>query len=87
MDGKYVFISYKVEEYDAAKAVKDHLEENAIPCWMAPMSIKGGMSYAQEIPPAIKNCGVFLSCCCKATEIFAEIRISALQFRVIYGIL
>ena len=60
MTGKYVFISYKVEEYDAAKAVKDHLEENLIPCWMAPMSIKGGMSYAQEIPPAIKNCGVFL---------------------------
>ena len=60
MSGKYVFISYKVEEYNAAKAVKDHLEANAIPCWMAPMSIKGGMSYAQEIPPAIENCSVFL---------------------------
>jgi len=57
---KYVFISYKVEEYDAAKAVKDHLEANGIPCWMAPMSIRGGMSYAQEIPPAIRDSSVFL---------------------------
>lgn len=60
MDGKYVFISYKAEEYDQAKAVKDHLEANAIPCWMAPMSIAGGMSYASEIPPAIEGCSVFL---------------------------
>ena len=60
MAEKYVFISYKVEEYDGAKAVKDHLEANGIPCWMAPMSIRGGMSYAQEIPPAIQNCSVFL---------------------------
>ena len=60
MDGKYVFISYKVEEYRQAKAVKDHLEANGIPCWMAPMSIRGGLSYAQEIPPAIRGCSVFL---------------------------
>ena len=60
MDGKYVFISYKVEEYDQAKAVKEHLEENGIPCWMAPMSIRGGLSYAQEIPPAIQRSSVFL---------------------------
>ena len=60
MDGKYVFISYKAEEYDKVKPIKDHLEANGIPCWMAPMSIRGGMSYAQEIPPAIQNSGVFL---------------------------
>lgn len=60
MDEKYVFISYKVEEYDKAKAVKDHLEANGVPCWMAPMSIRGGMSYAQEIPPAIEKSSVFL---------------------------
>lgn len=60
MDGKYVFISYKSEEYDQAKVVKEHLEKNGIPCWMAPMSIRGGSSYAQEIPPAIQECSVFL---------------------------
>lgn len=60
MDGKYVFISYKVEEFDQALAVKNHLEANYIPCWMAPMSIRGGQSYAQEIPPAIHNSSAFV---------------------------
>jgi hypothetical protein len=60
VDGKYVFISYKVEEFDQAMAVKNHLEANYIPCWMAPMSIRGGQSYAQEIPPAIHNCSAFV---------------------------
>ena len=60
MDEKYVFISYKSEEYDQAKAVKDHLEANGIPCWMAPMSIRGGSSYAQEIPPAILGSSIFV---------------------------
>ena len=60
MDGKYVFISYKVEEFDQALEVKEHLEANRIPCWMAPMSIPGGSSYAQEIPQAIRGCGVFV---------------------------
>lgn len=60
MEEKYVFISYKAEEYDRTKAVKEHLEKNGIPCWMAPMSIRGGSSYAQEIPPAIQDSSVFL---------------------------
>ncbi len=60
MDQKYVFISYKADEFDRVIPIKNHLEENGIPCWMAPMSIRGGASYAQEIPPAIQGCGVFL---------------------------
>ena len=60
MDQKYVFISYKADEFDRVLPLKKHLEENGIPCWMAPMSIRGGLSYAQEIPPAIQGCGVFL---------------------------
>jgi Leucine-rich repeat (LRR) protein len=60
MGEKYVFISYKAEEYKQTKAVKEHLEKNGIPCWMAPMSIRGGSSYAREIPPAIQGSSVFL---------------------------
>lgn len=60
MENPYVFISYKVEEFTEAKRIKSHLEANDIPCWMAPMSIRGGMSYAQEIPPAIQNCYAFV---------------------------
>lgn len=55
-----VFISYKAEEFDEASWVKATLEHNGITCWMAPMSIPGGSSYALEIPQAIRNCKVFV---------------------------
>jgi len=60
MDIKEVFISYKAEEFDEANWVKTVLEENGITCWMAPMCITGGASYAEEIPQAIRNCKVFV---------------------------
>lgn len=60
MEKKDVFISYKSEEYDQAMWVKTALETNGISCWMAPMSIPGGSSYANEIPTAIRNCRVFV---------------------------
>lgn len=55
-----VFISYKAEEYEEANNVRIILEKNGISCWMAPESIKGGLSYAIEIPKAIKECRVFV---------------------------
>ncbi len=55
-----VFISYKAEEYSEASWTKAILEENGISCWMAPESIPGGSSYADEIESAIKSCAVFV---------------------------
>ena len=55
-----VFISYKAEEYEEANNVRIILEKNGISCWMAPESIKGGLSYAIEIPKAIKECRIFV---------------------------
>lgn len=60
MEKKQVFISYKSEEFDEALWVKNTLEQQGITCWMAPMSITGGASYAAEIPAAINNCRVFV---------------------------
>ncbi len=60
MEPKDVFISYKAEEFDEADWVKSVLENNGISCWMAPMSIPGGSSYAAEIPQAIRQCKVFV---------------------------
>lgn len=60
MERKDVFISYKSEEFDEASWVKATLEHNGISCWMAPMCIPGGSSYAVEIPAAIKQCKVFV---------------------------
>ena len=57
---KAVFISYKTEEFDDANWVRATLENNGISCWMAPMCIPGGSSYAVEIPNAIKQCTVFV---------------------------
>lgn len=60
MNNKDIFISYKAEEFDEANWVRMILEKNGISCWMAPMCIPGGSSYANEIPQAIKNCKVFV---------------------------
>lgn len=57
---KDVFISYKAEEFDEADWVRGMLEQNGISCWMAPESIMGGSSYAEEIPRAIRECKVFV---------------------------
>lgn len=57
---KEVFISYKSEEFDKANWVKTILENNGITCWMAPEDIKGGSSYAIEIPKAIRQCKIFV---------------------------
>ena len=55
-----VFISYSSSEYNNVNAIRNILEKNNINCWMAPHSIPVGSSYANEIPIAIKNCGMFL---------------------------
>lgn len=60
MKAKVVFISYKAEEFDNALWVKNVIESNGISCWMAPMCISGGASYADEIPKAIRNCKIFV---------------------------
>ena len=60
MEEKDVFISYKAEEFDDALWVKEQLEAAGISCWMAPMSIRGGASYAEEIPQGIRGSRVFV---------------------------
>ena len=55
-----IFISYKAEEFDEADSLRQILEAEGFSCWMAPMSIAGGASYASEIPPAIRNCKIYL---------------------------
>ena len=57
---RYVFISYKAEEYSEAGWVKNRLEQAGIPCWMAPSSIPGGSNYAMQIPRAIRECSAFV---------------------------
>lgn len=55
-----VFISYSSAELAQAETVRNILEENGIPCWMAPRDIPGGSNYTKEIPIAIRNCQAFV---------------------------
>lgn len=55
-----VFISYSTKDMLQAETVRDVLEKNGIPCWMAPRDIPGGSNYAREIPVAIRACQVFV---------------------------
>ena len=55
-----VFISYSSKEISDAETIRNVLEQNGIPCWMAPRDIPGGSNYSHEIPIAIRNCQVFV---------------------------
>lgn len=55
-----VFISYKSEDSAVALRVRDTLEENGIPCWIAERDISAGSNYAADIPAAIAQCRVLV---------------------------
>lgn len=55
-----IFISYSTKDQFQAETVRDILEKNGIPCWMAPRDIPGGSNYTKEIPAAIRGCQVFV---------------------------
>ena len=55
-----IFISYSTKDQAQAETVRDILEKNGIPCWMAPRDIPGGSNYTKEIPVAIRSCQVFV---------------------------
>lgn len=64
----YAFISYKTDDVEVARWVKEKLEEKGIPCWFAPVSIPGGSNYAKEIPKAIRNSSAFILILSKTTH-------------------
>lgn len=57
---KPVFISYSSAEYNEAKQIAKRIEAAGYGYWMAPESIEGGKSYAQQIPQAIHGAEVIL---------------------------
>lgn len=70
-----VFISHKWDpDHPFAVKVRDILERNGIPCWIAPESVSGGRDYASEIPWAINTCEVFLLILSQASIESAHIR-------------
>ena len=64
----FVFISYSSKEIEIANQTKLVLENNDIPCWMAPQSIPAGSDYATEIPSAITDCCAVVLLLSKASQ-------------------
>ena len=58
--GSYIFISYSAKEYPRASFVRQVLEKNGVPCFLAPDSLKNPDGYSGEVPDAIRGCGAFL---------------------------
>lgn len=50
-----VFISYSTKNSDVANKICYLLEQNGLPCWIAPRNISSGRVYINEIADAIKS--------------------------------
>jgi predicted ATPase len=55
-----VFVSYAEENKTAADTICTNLEENGIPCWMAPRDILPGRPYSEGIIDGINECSVMV---------------------------
>ena len=55
-----VFVSYSSKEFEIAEEIRRRIEGAGVATWMAPASIEGGTSYAEQIPRAIRACGLFV---------------------------
>lgn len=55
-----VFVSYSSKEFEIAEGIRSRIEEAGVATWMAPASIEGGTSYAEQIPRAIRTCDLFV---------------------------
>jgi TPR repeat protein len=55
-----VFISYSSQDKTVGEAACAALENTAIPCWIAPRDVQGGVSYPGEITRAIKSSKVIV---------------------------
>ena len=50
-----VFISHSSQDKLTADAICHSLEQNGIPCWIAPRDVRGGFDYGEEIIYGIEN--------------------------------
>lgn len=58
--GHEVFISYSTKNSEIANKIRYSLEQNGLPCWIAPRNISSGRIYIDEIADAIKSTKIVL---------------------------
>ena len=78
-----VFISYASPDTSVADAVCDALEEDRIPCWIAPRDVIPGEDYDEALTAAIKKCRVmvviFSAHCNNSRPVKNEVQVAADQ--------
>ena len=57
---RIVFISHSSADKDIADKVCAYLEQNGVPCWIAPRNVMPGKNYGAAIVDAIDECRVFV---------------------------
>ena len=60
MEENLVFISYSSKNKTVADAVCHILEENGIPCWIAPRNVVPGEGFGGNIVKAIRQCSLMI---------------------------
>jgi hypothetical protein len=55
-----VFVSYSQQDRDAALGVVAYLEQDGVPCWVAPRDVAPGADWAEEIIDAIASACVMV---------------------------
>ncbi len=55
-----VFVSYSQPDNNTAEAIRDHLENDGIRCWIAPRDITPGNNWGQGIIEGISRCRIFV---------------------------
>ncbi|MCL2456677.1 MAG: TIR domain-containing protein [Defluviitaleaceae bacterium] len=57
---KHTFISHSTKNKDTADNIVKNLEDNGVPCWIAPRNINAGTNYGAALSSAIRDCGTFV---------------------------
>lgn len=69
MKKNHIFISYSTKDRDIAFDIVSFLEQQDLPCWIAPRDISKGHDYTDLISDAIENCSaVVLVCSTRSLE-------------------
>lgn len=67
-NGERVFVSYATSEKDVAESICEYLENNGVPCWIAPRNVVPGGNYASQIVGAIRECAALVLVASKNTN-------------------
>jgi hypothetical protein len=57
---KHTFISHSTKNKVTDDNIVKNLEDNGIPCWIAPRNITAGTNYGAAISSGIRDCEVFV---------------------------